>query len=243
MLTLRSCWRTLQYKSAMFISTLEVTAVHLSRPSLSPLFDWRGIRLLKLLILRLSPSTWFAPCGKNILLNTPLELTQTYTRTALPTGYCELTGAAAPRPGEGVHHVKVKERTWVAVSIPDGGLIWLQIRTVQPAGRQVLLCGSQFTGRFMFMLSVVRMPTGARFMLHVVRMPTGARHFSRPTRPTLGLLFNGYREFLPRLCSERGVRLTTHLHRVQRLRMSGAIPLLPLYAFMVCKGHQFTFLQ
>jgi len=32
------------------------------------------------------------------------------------------------------------------------------------------------------------------------------------------------------------MNLTTHLHLVQRLRMSEAIPLLLLYAFMVCKG-------
>ena len=70
-------------------------------------------------------------------------------------------------------------------------------------------------------------------------MSAGARHFSRPSRLTLGLPFNGHRGFLPRVCSERGVRLTTHLHRVQRLRISGAIPLLPLYAFMVCMGHKF----
>jgi hypothetical protein len=30
----------------------------------------------------------------------------------------------------------------------------------------------------------------------------------------------------------QGVKLTTHLHLVTRLRMSGAIPLLPLYALM-----------
>jgi hypothetical protein len=37
--------------------------------------------------------------------------------------------------------------------------------------------------------------------------------------------------------SGRGVKLTTHLHLVPRLRVSGAIPLLPLYAFMpwTCK--------
>jgi len=30
-----------------------------------------------------------------------------------------------------------------------------------------------------------------------------------------------------------GVKLTAHLHLVPRLRMSGAVPLLPLHAFMV----------
>jgi len=68
----------------------------------------------KLLILQLCPSTCFALCGKNVLLSAPLELTQTYTGTSLPTGYCELTGSAAPSRG-GVQHVKVKERAWVAV--------------------------------------------------------------------------------------------------------------------------------
>jgi hypothetical protein len=33
--------------------------------------------------------------------------------------------------------------------------------------------------------------------------------------------------------SGRDVKFTTHHHSVQRLRMSGAIPLLPLHAFMM----------
>ena len=32
------------------------------------------------------------------------------------------------------------------------------------------------------------------------------------------------------------MQLTTHLHAVPRLRMSGVIPLLPLYDFMACTG-------
>lgn len=32
--------------------------------------------------------------------------------------------------------------------------------------------------------------------------------------------------------SAQGVKLITHLHLVLRLRVSGALPLLPLYAFM-----------
>jgi hypothetical protein len=32
------------------------------------------------------------------------------------------------------------------------------------------------------------------------------------------------------------VKLTTHLHLVPRLRISGAIPLPPLYALMPCTG-------
>jgi hypothetical protein len=43
--------------------------------------------------------------------------------------------------------------------------------------------------------------------------------------------FNGYRGFHG--YSGWGVKLTTHLHLVPRLRMIGAMPLLPLYAFMV----------
>ena len=33
-----------------------------------------------------------------------------------------------------------------------------------------------------------------------------------------------------------GVRLATHLHVMLSLRMSGAIPPVPLYVFMVCTG-------
>jgi hypothetical protein len=40
---------------------------------------------------------------------------------------------------------------------------------------------------------------------------------------------NRYRELFARRQSGRGVNLTTHLHLVSRLRMSGGIPLLPLY--------------
>jgi hypothetical protein len=36
--------------------------------------------------------------------------------------------------------------------------------------------------------------------------------------------------------SARGFKLTTHLHVVHRLCMNGFVPLLPLYAFMACKG-------
>jgi hypothetical protein len=45
------------------------------------------------------------------------------------------------------------------------------------------------------------------------------------------LLFNGHRR-LNRL----EVKLTTHLYLVSGLRMSGAIPLLPIYALMTCTG-------
>jgi hypothetical protein len=39
----------------------------------------------------------------------------------------------------------------------------------------------------------------------------------------------------------RGLVLTTHFHLVPRLKMSGAVPLLPLYAFMACAGTAFSF--
>ena len=40
----------------------------------------------------------------------------------------------------------------------------------------------------------------------------------------------------------RGVKLTTHLHLAPRLRMSGAIPLLPLYGSMAWTGKASLFL-
>jgi len=43
----------------------------------------------------------------------------------------------------------------------------------------------------------------------------------------------GHRDCFPREYS-RGVKLTAFLHQFPRLRMSGFIPLLPLYAFMAC---------
>jgi hypothetical protein len=39
-----------------------------------------------------------------------------------------------------------------------------------------------------------------------------------------------------------GVRLTTHLHVMMGLRMSGAIPSRPLYSIMVCKGTTLLYL-
>jgi len=41
----------------------------------------------------------------------------------------------------------------------------------------------------------------------------------------------------PRRLSSCGVKLTTHLYPVPRLRLSGAIPLLPLYDFLVRIGN------
>jgi hypothetical protein len=49
----------------------------------------------------------------------------------------------------------------------------------------------------------------------------------------------GHRFFCPRGLEVRGVNLTTGLHLVLRLRMSGAMPLLPLYALMAWTGESF----
>jgi len=45
------------------------------------------------------------------------------------------------------------------------------------------------------------------------------------------LLLDGYKK-----CRPQGMTPTTHLQLVPRLRMSGAIPLIPLHTFTVCKG-------
>ena len=45
--------------------------------------------------------------------------------------------------------------------------------------------------------------------------------------------------FFPGDEGARGIKLTTYLHLVPRLRMSGGIHLLPIYAFMVCTGKKF----
>ena len=50
-----------------------------------------------------------------------------------------------------------------------------------------------------------------------------------------GLTFNWFR-VLSSEQSGRDVILTAHLHLAPRLRMSGAIPLLPIYAFMDLSG-------
>jgi hypothetical protein len=61
--------------------------------------------------------------------------------------------------------------------------------------------------------------------------------FSKRSGPTVvpSLLFNGYRGYY-RKWSGRWVMLTTHLHLVPVLRMSGAIPLLPLFVPMAGTG-------
>jgi hypothetical protein len=68
----------------------------------------------------------------------------------------------------------------------------------------------------------------------------GKRSFSSPNRPDWiwgppSLLCNGYWGSSRRY-SGGGVKLTTYLHLASRLRMCGAMSLLPLYAFMTCTG-------
>jgi hypothetical protein len=55
------------------------------------------------------------------------------------------------------------------------------------------------------------------------------------------LLFNGYQNLFTVGCSSLGVKVTPNLFIVLRVRMSGAIPLLPLYAFVARRGETFTF--
>jgi len=52
--------------------------------------------------------------------------------------------------------------------------------------------------------------------------------FPKASRPALGT------EFLTGGKSSRGVKLNTHFYLILRLRMSGAVHLLPLCAFMEC---------
>jgi hypothetical protein len=54
-------------------------------------------------------------------------------------------------------------------------------------------------------------------------------------------LYIGVKGFFFLLSNDRSVKLTAHLHLAPRLRMSGTIPLLPLYAFMVWTGAALTF--
>jgi hypothetical protein len=56
------------------------------------------------------------------------------------------------------------------------------------------------------------------------------------------LLFKGYQGSFPGV-KWQVLKLTTHLHPVPRLRMSRAIPLLPLYATMVWIGKNSLFKQ
>ena len=55
---------------------------------------------------------------------------------------------------------------------------------------------------------------------------------STPSLEPSGLLFGRSFDFFTRASSDRGMNLTTHRHLATRLRISGAVPLLPLDAFM-----------
>jgi hypothetical protein len=55
------------------------------------------------------------------------------------------------------------------------------------------------------------------------------------------LLFRGYQDSFTVGYSSQGVKGTPNLSTLLRMRMSGAIPLLPLYAFMAWTGETFTF--
>jgi len=56
------------------------------------------------------------------------------------------------------------------------------------------------------------------FSLHPVRTSSGSHPASYP---------NGDRVLLPRVKSNRGMKLTTHLHLLPKLRIRGVIPPLP----------------
>jgi hypothetical protein len=49
-----------------------------------------------------------------------------------------------------------------------------------------------------------------------------------------GIVFDSYQRFQLWDWSSHSMKLTTHIHLVQRSRMSGAVPLLLLYAIMSC---------
>ena len=70
----------------------------------------------------------------------------------------------------------------------------------------------------------VRVPVGASDSSFLQNVQTASGAHPALYSMGSGVLSRGY--------SGRGVKLTTHLHLVPRLRMSGAIPLIPLYAFM-----------
>ena len=71
------------------------------------------------------------------------------------------------------------------------------------------------------------------------RIPAGEELFLFPmSRPGQGppvILFNGY-QFSVMGVKQLGMKLTTYLNLVLRLRMSGAVPLLPLNTFTAWTG-------
>jgi len=84
--------------------------------------------------------------------------------------------------------------------------------------------------------SVVGVATRLRPGWFGIRIPVTVKDFFLdPPVPQ----FIGHQIFCPRGLGVRGVNLTTRLHLVLRLRMSGAIPLLLLYALMAWAGEAF----
>jgi len=82
-------------------------------------------------------------------------------------------------------------------------------------------------------------------MVQVLNPGGGKRFFSKMSRLVLAptrFLFSGNQGSFPGV-KQWGLKLTTHLLPVQRLRMSRAIPLLPLYAIMVWTGKHSLFIQ
>jgi hypothetical protein len=72
--------------------------------------------------------------------------------------------------------------------------------------------------------SGVRIPAGDREFVFSKTVQIGCMTHPVSYSIAIGVLSRGY--------NGRDVMLTSHFHLVQRLRISGAIPLLPLYAFM-----------
>jgi hypothetical protein len=84
--------------------------------------------------------------------------------------------------------------------------------------------------------ALTRAPT---YTIRTANPSKDKRFFSSPKLPyrlwgPRSLLFIKHRGSFPGV-NGRGVKLTIHLHRVPKIRMSGAIHLLPIYAIMAWK--------
>lgn len=71
----------------------------------------------------------------------------------------------------------------------------------------------------------MRIPKFARNFFLPHNVYTGSRIYSASYSVGTGVLYRGY--------SNQRVKLVTHLHLLRRLRISGAMPVLPVYAFRV----------
>ena len=91
--------------------------------------------------------------------------------------------------------------------------------------------------------SIVSIATRLHTTESVVQIPVEARDFSFQDWlwVSTNLLFNGNHHFSPWLSSQV-MKLTTHLHLLPRLRMSGGVPLLPLYPSMAWTGKTLPFI-